>query len=386
MLSLTNKVAHGEGDNFEAVRKRKDNTLLDVSFLGAPFHVDGEESAVYGIYRDITQRKRAEQTLASERLMVRTVIENLPDQIYAKDTESRFLLCNKAVALNAGATSEQDLIGKTDFDLFPRELAEQYFADEQAIMKLGKPLIGREEPIVDKRTGELHMNLTTKVPVKDSTGKVFGLVGMNRDITERKQAERDLEVQKAYFEELFESAPEAVVVLDQEDRIVRANSTFTRIFGFTRDEAVGKLINELIAPGDLNKEFISLTNKITRGETINFEGVRQRKDGKRINVSVLGAAIHVGGGRLGVYAIYRDITEHVEAEKAREKLIVDLQEAHAKALTGLFSICAWCKKVRDDKGYWNQFEAYLSEHSEAKVTHGICPECMLKVLKEFTGK
>jgi PAS domain S-box-containing protein len=115
------------------------------------------------------------------------VIENLPDQIYLKDAESRFILCNTPVALNAGYKSPEDIIGKTDFDFHPRE-AEQFFNDEQSLMKADRSLINHEEEFLDKETNELRWNLSTKVPIKDNTGKVVGLLGINRDITQMKKA------------------------------------------------------------------------------------------------------------------------------------------------------------------------------------------------------
>ncbi|HWZ34869.1 MAG TPA: PAS domain-containing sensor histidine kinase [Mucilaginibacter sp.] len=115
------------------------------------------------------------------------VIENLPDQIYLKDAESRFILCNTPVALNAGYKSPEDIIGKTDFDLHPLE-AEQFFNDEQTLMKLDRSLINHEEQFLDRETNEFRWNLSTKVPIKDNTGKVVGLLGINRDITQMKRA------------------------------------------------------------------------------------------------------------------------------------------------------------------------------------------------------
>jgi len=115
------------------------------------------------------------------------VIENLPDQIYLKDIESRFILCNTPVALKAGYKSPQDIIGKTDFDFHPQE-AEQFFNDEQLLMKSERSLINHEEQIIDNETNEIRWNLSTKVPIKDNSGKVVGLLGINRDITQMKTA------------------------------------------------------------------------------------------------------------------------------------------------------------------------------------------------------
>jgi CheY-like chemotaxis protein len=92
-------------------------------------------------FEERSKRKQAEEAIAYERSLLRTLIDNLPDHIYFKDAEHRLILCNNAVAENLGMTNLEDILGKTDFDLFPRELAEQYYADEEAIMKSGLPLI-----------------------------------------------------------------------------------------------------------------------------------------------------------------------------------------------------------------------------------------------------
>jgi PAS domain S-box-containing protein len=115
------------------------------------------------------------------------VIDSLPDQIYLKDANSRFVRCNTPVAINAGFKSSEELIGKSDFDCHPGE-ADQFFNDEQTLMKLDQSLINHEEHFVDHRTGEVKWNLSTKVPVKDDSGKVIGLLGINRDITAIKRA------------------------------------------------------------------------------------------------------------------------------------------------------------------------------------------------------
>jgi PAS domain S-box-containing protein len=134
---------------------------------------------------------------AQERNLLRTLIDNLPDCIYIKDTKSRFVLSNTATARLVGKTKPDEILGKTDFDFFPAELAERYRADEQGVMRSGQPLVNLEEPVMDHAGNQLWF-LTTKVPLQDIHGKIVGLIGLNRYITERKQAEEAL--RKAYEE------------------------------------------------------------------------------------------------------------------------------------------------------------------------------------------
>lgn len=141
---------------------------------------------------EIEERKRMERALAEERNLLRTLIDNLPDLIYVKDPESHFLTANKAVIASLGLTKQGDLLGKTDFDFHPVEMAEQYSTDERKIFESGQPLINREETILDQRTKSTTWLLTTKIPLRDEHGNMTGLVGINRDITELKKAEEEL--------------------------------------------------------------------------------------------------------------------------------------------------------------------------------------------------
>jgi PAS domain S-box-containing protein len=126
----------------------------------------------------------ARQQHASERAMLRAVIDNAPDFIYAKDADGHFLVANMAVAKNLGLKSPDQLLGKHDFDLFPMEFAKQYHADEQAIIRSGQPLIDREEAIVGA-SGEQRHVLTSKIPLRNEDGQIIGLVGIGRDVTLR---------------------------------------------------------------------------------------------------------------------------------------------------------------------------------------------------------
>ena len=126
--------------------------------------------------------------LAHERTLLRTMIDLIPAFIYAKDTASRFIACNAHLARNMGTDSVK-AIGKTDYDFFPRELAEKFMADEQVLIHSGKAIIDLEEPGFDQVTGMERTVRTSKVPLRDENGEVIGIIGIGFDITERKRAE-----------------------------------------------------------------------------------------------------------------------------------------------------------------------------------------------------
>ncbi len=141
---------------------------------------------------DITERRRAEEQLVSDRNMLRTLIDNMPDLIFVKDTQSRFLVANEAIARMMGASGPGELLGKTDFDFCPRAMAEDYYTSEQELMRSGKPILDWQETNVDKQ-GIRRWLSTTKVRLCDSSGQVIGLVGIGRDITEHRQAQEESE-------------------------------------------------------------------------------------------------------------------------------------------------------------------------------------------------
>jgi PAS domain S-box-containing protein len=125
--------------------------------------------------------------------LLRTVIDNIPDSIYCKDTAGRKTLVNLTELQYSRTTSETEIIGKTDFDLYPKELAEAFFADDQTVLQTGQPVLNREEYVLDNN-GMKKWLLTSKLPMKDEAGNITGLVGIGRDITIRRQTEEELKL------------------------------------------------------------------------------------------------------------------------------------------------------------------------------------------------
>jgi PAS domain S-box-containing protein len=163
-----------------------------VEVNAAPVFDDaGDVVHVIEVCRDITERRQAKNALEQERNLLRTLIDNLPDCIYVKDAQSRFIAANLTTARIMGTVTPNDLLGKTDGDFYPQELAAEYRADEEELLRSGQPLVNKSESRRDP-TGDPRTVLTTKIPLKDSRGQVFGLVGISRDITEHKHAEEAL--------------------------------------------------------------------------------------------------------------------------------------------------------------------------------------------------
>ena len=155
------------------------------------FETDGEQVKVAGVLQDITDRKNSEEAVKHERRTLRTLIDNLPNQIYVKDKECRKMIANKADVENIGKTKESEVLGKTDIELFPGLIGERGYADDNKIIRTGKPIFDLEEEFINAE-GIKRWLLTTKIPLRDKDGNITGLVGIGHDITERKEIVEEL--------------------------------------------------------------------------------------------------------------------------------------------------------------------------------------------------
>ncbi|MBU2557703.1 MAG: PAS domain S-box protein [Bacteroidetes bacterium] len=198
--SLTTDVASGRVIAQETVRSVSNGQLVNVSISGRPIIMPDGSRIVFGTYQDITDRKRTEQALFQERDLMNALMDNIPDTIYFKDTDSNFTRINKAQQKTLGIKDQKEAIGKSDFDFFDLEHAQQSFEEERDVMSRDKPMINKVEKINTSKGWQWFS--ATKVPLKNSAGNIVGLAGISRDITELKQLEEVLKINQKHLKDL----------------------------------------------------------------------------------------------------------------------------------------------------------------------------------------
>jgi len=292
---------------------------------------DGRYLGRVWFQRDITAQKQAEADLRqardlakqannrlfaehmvveSERERLRALIDNIPDFVYVKDTECRFVIANAAVARLMGAEKAEDLLGKTDFDFYPREMAMGFYEDEQRILRSDEPCFNREERNVDGAGNEFHV-LTTKVTLHDSEGRVIGIAGIGRDITIRKKMENALREAEQNYRGIFDKAIVGFFQSSPEGRFLSVNPAMALTFGYDSPE-------EMIAGiTDISQQFFVNSKRRTEFRLVmdkvdgikNFECEVFRKDGSKIWISMSVRASRQNGEVIRYEGMCEDITE-----------------------------------------------------------------------------
>ncbi|MFH1984662.1 MAG: PAS domain S-box protein [Pseudomonadota bacterium] len=183
---------------------------------------------------------------------------------------------------------------------------------------------------------------------------------------------------------LLEAIPDPVVVYGSNHVISYINEAFAETYGWAKNDLIGGMI-DFVPPEEIENTKEAWRRTLL-GEKVFFETKRKTKDGRVLNIQLRTSILkdRVGNHTASI-VIHRDVTLLKQTEMERERLIGELQKAlsEVKKLSGLLPICSHCKKVRDDKGYWNQIESYIGDHSEAKFSHSICQECAKKYFPEM---
>ncbi|MGA3287488.1 MAG: PAS domain-containing protein [Bacteroidota bacterium] len=345
----------------------------------------GKVTGFVCISHDITEQKRVQEAFEHERNLLRTLIDTMPELINYKDLEGRYLLNNHAHLQSLGVEHQADVLGKTMFDFHPAELVQRYYEYEMQVLKTGEAVFNKEEIVLHRDTGEQRWHLTSKVPLKDSQGKVTSYITISTDITDRKHFEEALEHERNLLRTLIDNLPVLIFSKDTEGRYILNNLPHLRSIGVQRQEDTLGKTTFYFNPPELAKQYSEDEMKVVQTGQAMYEREElafHRDTGEqRWHLTSKIPLVDSRGKVIGMVGIASDITERKNAEAERERMIKELQDALAdiKTLSGLVPICANCKKIRDDKGFWMQVESYIQERSQARFSHGICPDCIKKL-------
>ncbi len=216
----------------EVFNRRKDGNDFPI-YLSTSIVRDENRKPIYlvGIARDITDDRRVQEEIHRSRQMFRLILDNIPQRVYWKDRNFRFLGCNKPFAGDAGLAHPREIVGKDDFEMSWREAAHLYREDDRRVMEQDVPKL-RFEELQPKPDGTALWVRTSKIPLHDREGKVIGLLGTYEDITEQKQAEQALRDSEEKYRKFFDEDLSGVYISSPEGQLLACNPTFARIFGF----------------------------------------------------------------------------------------------------------------------------------------------------------
>ncbi|MEP6984192.1 MAG: PAS domain-containing sensor histidine kinase, partial [Chloroflexota bacterium] len=345
-----------KGQRLETRARRKDGTIFDAE-LAIGFI---KKKGVVCIIRDVTKRKQAEKAIAEERNLLRTLIDALPDFIYVKDTHHKTLLSNISRTRLFGLTLPEETIGKDDYAFIPAEMVEQFHADEDRLFQTLEPIIDKEEHTIGL-SNDFIWALTTKVPLHNLNGELIGLVGITRDISERKQREQRLRFDAG----IQASISDAVIATDLQFCIQSWNKAAEKIYGWNAVDTVGKKVNDILQTQyESDAERVQIVDALLEEGHWQGEFTQLKKDGTKVYIqSSTSVFKDENGVSVGVVSVNRDVTER---RKAQETL--RLSEERYRLLA---------ENITDIISRVSPEGVYIDVSSSSKTVFGYAPEEMI---------
>lgn len=317
---------------FEWIHKKSNGELFPVEVLLTAIAVDDNNIIIHTVWRDITERKRAEETIQKERALLRTIINCLPESVYVKDNNYRKILTNRIDLENIGL-SKEEVIGKTDFEIHPKEVADAIFKDDKMIIENGISIINREDEILSK-DGKKSWWLTSKLPLINETGEITGLLGVRNNITIRKKAEL---IREAIYE-ISEAAHNStdmyslyVVIHNAISKLMSTKNIFIAIY----DEVSGMIdfpysLDEYDSVRSTRKygkgltEYVLRTGKAVLADSDVVEVLKA--EGEIVQSGApsaiwLGVPLIIGGKAIGAIVVQDYHTENTYGEEEKQLLL-----------------------------------------------------------------
>ncbi|TVQ13317.1 MAG: PAS domain-containing sensor histidine kinase [Bacteroidetes bacterium] len=295
-------------------------------------------------------RQQAEVKLLESEDKYRRVTENINDVVWEMDVEMRkFSFISESVRRFLGYSPREFLRLAPASVMHPSSigiLEKERKTIVSSIKKGEKPenIQFLHEVLFIHKKGHTQWGEIRGFLVLDSTRNIVAVSGIVRDITCQKLAQENMEIHEAFSETLIREAPMAIVILDNNDRIKQINNHFAQLFGYTHEEAVGRLVNDLIVPDNLKEQGNELTRMAANGELISTETIRCTKEGKLIDIEIIGKPVMLNDSKIGVFGIYKDISQRKKIEVAtrvaeiKQQFLANMSHEIRTPMTGILGM------------------------------------------------
>lgn len=303
------------------------------------FNQDGTPSYMRGTISDVTERQQFQVKLLESKNMLQLVLDTIPTRVYWKDRDSVYQGCNKKFAQDTGLSTADQIIGKTDFDLIRKDLADKYRQDDLSIIKSNRSKLNLEDSTINAN-GETIWLESNKIPLTDIEGNTIGVLGTYSDISARKKAIEEKKLSQQKLELHFQQTPLAVIEWDMNFKVRDWNPAAERIFGYSKAEAVGHLATELI----VDSAAFPAVNEVWSTLLSNKGGKRSTnsnttKSGKPITCEWYNTPLVATNGHvIGVTSIAQDITSRISNEHELKVYREHLEELVAKRTDDLIRV------------------------------------------------
>ena len=355
--------------------ERKDGSIFYADINTHLIKLSGKKYLM-GIFRDVTERKQAEQALRESQRWQIAILDSIPDMAWLKDKQSKYIAANETLCRAFGIKLE-DFIGKTDFDISPEDLAKRYQADDQKVIQSGKRLRIEEPWATKEDTGERICIETIKTPIRNEKGEIIGTSGIAHDITERKKAEEALKQSEFKYRTLLESIPQKIFLKDINSVYISCSENYARDMKIKAEEIAGKTDYDFY-PRELAEKYRADDKKIIEsGETKDIEETYIQNGQEKVVHTVKTLVRDEQGNVIGILGIFWDITKMKQTEEELD--IYREQMTRAERLASLGTLSA---TVAHELTQPLTVISLAIENSLAELKKISCPDSVMEDLKK----